>query len=68
MEHSGRSVEAQIQRVRELVESVAMITEIVEWGRRRLAYEIQDVREGYYVIVHFDINPNTPASWGVPHQ
>lgn len=51
-------LKAQMQRVRELVESVAdEITEIVEWGRRRLAYEIQDVREGYYVIVHFDMNP-----------
>ncbi|MGI6617403.1 MAG: 30S ribosomal protein S6 [Saccharofermentanales bacterium] len=51
-------LKAQMQRVQELVESVAdEITDIVEWGRRRLAYEIQDVREGYYVIVHFNMNP-----------
>ena len=30
------------------------------WGRRKLAYEIQDLREGYYVIVHFNAEPDAP--------
>lgn len=31
--------------------------EVKEWGKRRLAYEINDHREGYYFEVHFDGTP-----------
>lgn len=31
--------------------------EVKEWGKRRLAYEINDHREGYYIEVHFDGTP-----------
>jgi len=33
------------------------IQEVKEWGKRRLAYEIANYREGYYIEVHFDGNP-----------
>jgi len=29
------------------------ILEIDEWGKRRLAYEIEKIKEGYYVVVKF---------------
>lgn len=32
-----------------------------EWGRRRLAYEIEKLTEGYYVIFSFDAPPETPG-------
>jgi small subunit ribosomal protein S6 len=32
-----------------------------EWGKRRLAYEIQDYREGFYVLVNFKSEVNVPA-------
>jgi len=32
-------------------------TEVKEWGKRRLAYEIADFREGYYIEVHFEGTP-----------
>jgi small subunit ribosomal protein S6 len=28
-----------------------------EWGKKRLAYEIQDVREGYYFVNYFTFDP-----------
>ncbi|WLR41873.1 30S ribosomal protein S6 [Bacillus carboniphilus] len=32
----------------------AEITEVKEWGKRRLAYEINDFRDGYYMLIHVD--------------
>ncbi|MBI2874232.1 MAG: 30S ribosomal protein S6 [Firmicutes bacterium] len=29
------------------------IAKVDEWGKRRLAYEVQDCREGYYILVDF---------------
>ena len=37
------------------------ITNIDEWGKRRLAYEIQKMREGYYYFIQFDAASDTPA-------
>ena len=33
------------------------VVEIAEWGRKKLAYEIQKLREGYYVLVKFQAEP-----------
>jgi len=32
-----------------------------EWGKRRLAYPINDLPEGYYVLVEFESKPDFPA-------
>jgi|LSQX01.2.fsa_nt_gb small subunit ribosomal protein S6 len=53
-------LKAQMERVHGIVEASGEIVDIVEWGRRRLAYEIQDLREGYYVLVYFNAAPDAP--------
>jgi small subunit ribosomal protein S6 len=53
-------LKAQMERVHGIVEASGEIVDIVEWGRRRLAYEIQDLREGYYVLVYFNAAPEAP--------
>jgi len=53
--------------VKELVEKFkgliqdqgGQIAEIDEWGKRRLAYPINDRREGYYFLMNFTANPET---------
>ena len=37
------------------------ITNVEEWGRKRLAYEIQHERDGYYYFIQFDAEPTAPA-------
>ena len=32
-----------------------------EWGKRRLAYEINDLTEGYYVLMNMEAKPEFPA-------
>ena len=51
---------AQMDRVRSVVEASGEIVDTIEWGRRRLAYEIQDIREGYYVLVYFNAESDGP--------
>ncbi|MCI8567372.1 MAG: 30S ribosomal protein S6 [Lachnospiraceae bacterium] len=36
------------------------VTNIDEWGKKKLAYEIQKMKEAYYYFIQFDGNPNTP--------
>lgn len=50
-----------IEKFKNLIESNATITEIQEWGKRKLAYEIKDQREGYYLLIRFTSNVNFPA-------
>lgn len=53
-----QAVEANIDRVRQLIEQHGGAVENVDrWGKRRLAYEIDRFRDGYYVIVHFKAPP-----------
>ena len=39
------------------------VYEVNEWGKRRLAYPINDKPEGYYVVVTFKGNPDFPAEF-----
>ncbi len=49
------SVREQIMtRLTETIEADGKIVEVDEWGLRKLAYEINDFQEGYYVIVKFE--------------
>jgi small subunit ribosomal protein S6 len=37
------------------------VTDVDEWGKKRLAYEIQKMREGYYYFVHFESDATVPG-------
>ena len=37
------------------------VTEVEEWGKKRLAYEIQKMREGFYYFIQFDAEADVPA-------
>jgi small subunit ribosomal protein S6 len=56
----GEALEAVMTKVTTLIESVnGTITEVKKWGKRRLAYEINDIKEGFYVVVTFDADPSS---------
>jgi small subunit ribosomal protein S6 len=40
-----------------LTENGAEVAEAKEWGKRRLAYEINDFRDGYYQLVKVNATP-----------
>ena len=37
------------------------VTNVDDWGKKRLAYEIQKMREGYYYFIQFDAEADCPA-------
>ena len=37
------------------------VDRVDEWGKRRLAYPINDLAEGYYVLMNFESKPEFPA-------
>ncbi len=58
--------EAAVGTATDRISSVAakhsgQVRNIERWGRRRLAYEIDDRNEGYYVVVTFSAEPAAQA-------
>ncbi len=50
-----------LEKVKALVERAGgTISDIDEWGKKRLAYEIQKMNEGYYYFIHFEAEPTAP--------
>ena len=37
------------------------VTEVEEWGKKKLAYEIQKMNDGFYYFIHFDAEATVPA-------
>lgn len=52
---------AVIEKFKGIVETVGEVTEVNEWGLRKLAYEIQKLKEGYYVLMNFNAPEDLPA-------
>ena len=52
---------ALVARFKELAEGHGTVTEVDAWGKRRLAYPINDMEEGYYVLMTFSADPAVPA-------
>ena len=53
--------EATVNKFTSLVEANAEVVDVAKWGKRRLAYPINDMPEGYYVVVTFKSAPEFPG-------
>ena len=54
-------LKAVVDKFTALIAENGTVGEIDEWGKRRLAYPINDINEGYYVVVTFKSAPDFPA-------
>ncbi len=50
-----------VEKFKTLAEKHGSNLEVDEWGKRRLAYPINDETEGYYVLMRFESAPEFPA-------
>ena len=55
------AVRAKVDKFIERIKRHAEIVDVNEWGKRHLAYPINDKPEGYYTIVTFKSEPSFPA-------
>ncbi len=54
--------EAVLEKVKSRIERYGgSITNVDDQGRKKLAYEIQDMMEGFYYFIQFDAPSETPA-------
>ena len=54
-------IAALVEKFKAMVEAEGTLVSLDELGKRRLAYPIQDMNEGYYVLVEFNSKPEFPA-------
>ena len=50
-----------INKFKAMIEANAVIDEVIDWGKRKLAYPIDDITEGYYTLVHYTGAHEFPA-------
>ncbi|MBQ1603365.1 MAG: 30S ribosomal protein S6 [Oscillospiraceae bacterium] len=53
-------VAALTEKFKTLVEQNSSAMEVEEWGKRKLAYAINYITEGYYVLINFTSAPDFP--------
>jgi small subunit ribosomal protein S6 len=47
------ATDATVNKFLSIIEANAEVVDVAKWGKRRLAYPINDMPEGYYVVVTF---------------
>ncbi len=52
---------AVVEKFKALIEANGTIQSVEAWGKRRLAYEIDDLTEGYYLLCAFSAPADFPA-------
>ena len=52
---------ALVEKFTNLIAKNGTVESVDEWGKRRLAYPINDKNDGYYVLVNYSCEPEFPA-------
>ena len=53
---------ATVDKAKKYIERAGgTISNVDDWGKQKLAYEIEKMSEGYYYFIHFDAEPTAPA-------
>ena len=61
VENGEDAAKATVAKFTDIIAKNAEIVEVSEWGKRHLAYPINDKPEGYYTVVTFKAEPAFPA-------
>lgn len=61
VKNGDEATQSLVAKFKALVEANGTLESVDEWGKRKLAYEIDDEAEGYYVLFNFESEPAFPA-------
>ena len=61
LKQGEEAVQALVAKFKDMIEANAELTNVDEWGKRKLAYDINYESEGYYVVYNFDSKPDFPS-------
>lgn len=61
IQQGEEGVAALVEKFKSLISANGTITNVEEWGKRRLAYPINDEHEGHYLFAEFTSAPDFPA-------
>ena len=57
------ATEATVNKFLSLIEANAEVVDVAKWGKRRLAYPINDMPEGYYVVATYKAAGEFPSEF-----
>ena len=52
---------ASFDRLKKVIDKDGKINNVDEWGMKKLAYEIQKMKEGFYYFIQFEADATAPA-------
>lgn len=61
VKESEEATAAMVEKLKNLVSENGTLDSVDEWGKRKLAYPIDDETEGYYVLMNYTCAPEFPA-------
>lgn len=59
-EVSEEGIKAIVEKFKSIILTNGEIESIDEWGKRRMAYPIDDINEGYYVLMNYKAAHDVP--------
>ena len=63
VKNDEEQIKALVEKFSDLIKANGTLTNVDEWGKRKLAYEINYEGEGYYVLYNFESKPDFPAEF-----
>lgn len=63
VKNGDEATQSLVAKFKALVEANGTLESVDEWGKRKLAYEINDEAEGYYILFNFESEPAFPAEF-----
>lgn len=61
LKNGEEAVQGLVAKFSDLIKENGELVNVDEWGKRKLAYDINYESEGYYVVYSFDSKPDFPA-------
>ena len=61
VKNGEEAVQALVEKFKKTIDKYATLQSVDEWGKRKLAYQINKESEGYYVLINFESEAEFPA-------